>query len=233
MTNNCRTGGDVISVNFNDTTHMIMRNLTVVGQAGNSTILFACAPNNGQTDCHDATWEISNSIFRGYADPYTVTSAGNYGQKGAPTMYCGYGCNGNSTNYPLTSFTLKNNIYYGFYTCPANGQGGDYPAFATNFSSTGETCVDPLFQNEPDQGKGSQKLESDLDQFNFTLTSSSPAVHYGVAVANPKIDFDGNPYASPNPSVGALELGSTAYAPFSFGGVLSNLVPVFRSLVIH
>ena len=230
MTDVCRSGGDVVSVNFNDTTRMVMRNITVVGSSGGSTILFACAPNNGQADCHDATWEVSNSIFRGYADTYSVSTEGNYGTKGAPAMYCGYGCNGNNTVYTLASWTLKNNMYYGFYACPANGQAGESPTFAAAFSSTGETCVDPLFQNEPNLGTTVQKLESDLDQFNFSLTSNSPAVHSGVTLASPTVDFDGNTFAK---SLGALELGSTAYAPFSFGGVLSNLVPIYRSLLIH
>jgi len=67
--------------------------------------------------------------------------------------------------------------------------------------SQGDICSDPLFVNEPPLTVVS---ESQFDNFNFSLSSNSPAIGAGVAISGLTTDLDGNPRANP-PSDGAIE----------------------------
>ena len=76
-------------------------------------------------------------------------------------------------------------------------------------SSPGDICSDPLFVNEPPLTLVS---ESQLDNFNFNLSSTSPAIGTGVAITGITTDFNGNPRPNP-PAIGAVELQTGMLPP--------------------
>jgi len=86
--------------------------------------------------------------------------------------------------------------------CPLPGNTRLGPNFGTL-----ETCdtQDPLFVNEPANSMTTSiSAETDLDNFNFTPSSSSPANGAGVTIPGLTTDFNGNTRPSP-PSIGAIE----------------------------
>ena len=83
----------------------------------------------------------------------------------------------------------SNNIFYGF------------AASADTCNWSKEVCADPLLASEPPQ---TWTGESQLDNFNFNLSSASPARGAGTAISGLTTDYNGSPYASP-PSDGAVE----------------------------
>jgi hypothetical protein len=116
--------------------------------------------------------------------------------------------------------TRSNNIYWNIRTidpgyagvpdktygplnwCPLSWNTRLGPSFGTS-----ETCdtQDPLFVNEPANSMTTSiSTESDLDNFNFTPSPSSPANGAGVAIAGLTTDFNGNVRPNP-PSIGAIE----------------------------
>jgi hypothetical protein len=116
--------------------------------------------------------------------------------------------------------TRSNNIYYNIRTvdpgyagtpdstygplnwCPLSWNTRLGPNFGTS-----ETCdtQDPLFVNEPANSMTTSiSDETDLDNFNFAPSSSSPANGAGVAIAGLTTDFYGNLRPNP-PSIGAVE----------------------------
>ncbi len=69
-------------------------------------------------------------------------------------------------------------------------------------SSPGDICSDPSFVDEPPLTVAS---ESQFDNFNFDLSSTSPAIGTGIAISGITADFNGN--LRPNsPAIGAMEL---------------------------
>jgi hypothetical protein len=60
----------------------------------------------------------------------------------------------------------------------------------------GELCLDPQFVNEP-TGQGPNFTELQLDNFNFTPTSGSPAKGAGLSLPAVTIDFNGQVRTSP------------------------------------
>lgn len=80
---------------------------------------------------------------------------------------------------------------------------------------TGDICpADPLFVNEPPLTISN---ETTLDNFNFNITSASPAKFAGVHIPGLTTDNVGNPYANP-PSMGALEFANNPSTTSYFGG---------------
>ncbi len=131
-----------------------------------------------------ATRILRDNIFLGYTD--TLAAGWNSSQIGWACYSSCLSKQGTTTDAMWTNRT--NNIFYGF--------NGDYAAsYAT------ELTADPLFVGEPSQ---TWTAESRLDNFNFNITSSSPAKGAGVAISGLTIDHAGSTYATP-PSIGALE----------------------------
>lgn len=136
------------------------------------------------------------------------------------------------------SWTAKDNIFYGYTNTNYNDE--QAPSLWTGFAPTVEDynncfafrgstqCVgahdvstDPLFQSEP---ANPITAESQLYQFLFPLTASSPGKYAGVAIGGQTTDFLGNAWAS-TPSMGGLEvLGASGGSVVSGSSVTSGVV---------
>jgi hypothetical protein len=107
----------------------------------------------GQGTCPNSTFTVTGNIFLGYDNPATY---GEGGQPGGPGMYY-YG-------QPIGHTVRSNNTYFGM----------------RSFSPlAGEQVANPLFVGQP-TGAGSTFTEQELDNFNFMLTSGSPATGQGA-----------------------------------------------------
>jgi hypothetical protein len=76
-------------------------------------------------------------------------------------------------------------------------------------SSPGDICSDPLFVGEPPL---TVATESQFDNFNFNLSSTSPAIGTGIAISGITTDFNGSLRADP-PAIGAMELQAGTALP--------------------
>jgi len=136
--------------------------------------------------CNGGPRVLRDNVFLGYTDSTNPVVMG-----GARAMWCYSDCNGQAGTTSDAMWTARsNNIFYGF------------AANADTCNHSKELCSDPLLLDEPSQ---SWTGESELDNFNFTLTSASPAKGAGTAIPGMTTDYNGSPYASP-PSNGAVEL---------------------------
>jgi Putative Ig domain len=176
----CRANDGYAFDFFNNST-LVMTNNTFVSYAP-TTFDVQC---NDLVTCAGGSWVFENNLVVGYANtPYT-----NYGGNFMPGGICGAGCNGSTLALP--PMTRSNNLFYGVrgFSCP------------TGYSA--ELCQDPQFVNEP-TGTGANFVESELDNFNFTLSSASPAVGAGLNLPSVPLDYTGAQRANP-PSIGAYE----------------------------
>lgn len=191
----CRAGDGISFESYNGNNTLFAGN-SVVTYAP-TTIDMQCATQNGVQNCGNTTYTFADNIFRGYDDPATYNLGSQFG---GPGMYCGAGCN--SSTARIGRITRQNNLYYGFRgSCAANTN-----PYAAAGTSTQEICADPQFSGEP----ASFTNEAALDNYNFNLTSGSPAVRAGIAVL-PQLTVDYNDATRPNPpSLGALETGAYA-----------------------
>jgi hypothetical protein len=132
--------------------------------------------------CNGGPRVLRDNIFLGY----TTGPAGS----GPRAMWCYSDCNGQAGTTNDAMWTDRsNNIFYGF------------AASADTCNWSKEVCADPLLASEPPQ---TWTGESQLDNFNFNLSSASPARGAGTAISGLTTDYNGSPYASP-PSDGAVE----------------------------
>lgn len=190
----CRAN-DALSFNFQNGTQALFANNTIVSYAP-TTFDMKCVPitAQGQTNCSTAVFTLSNNIVRGYKNP-----AYDYGGNNGPGAFCGAHCNDSTQN--IGKINRDHNIFYGLRgSCIANTQtpGSD------SGTSTNESCSDAQFVNEPTVYTG----ESQLDNFDFDLTSSSPARQAGTTIQGLAKDINDLLRPSP-PSLGALEYGSS------------------------
>jgi hypothetical protein len=153
----------------------LFANNTIVGYNPTAIDISDCLSTT-QPTCAGQRMTFSNNIMLGYSDPF-------YNNGTTPGAY-----------YPSsgTAFTVirNNNDYYNMRDdgCPSTG-------FA------GEICTDPQFVAEP---TSPITAESDLDNFNFNPSSTSPAISSGVAIPSVTTDYTG--YLRPNPpSMGAYQ----------------------------
>lgn len=148
----------------------------------NNTII-GYQPTSYDINCWDASCSTSvltfeNNITMGYDNPSTYSFGGQAG-----------GVGGLYFEARIGTVTRLNNLWYGMrptsFSCPTG-----YP---------GEKCEDPLFVNEP-----AWTGETGLDNFNFSLTSGSPAYGAGLYLPSLLTDYTGAQRGNP-PSIGAYE----------------------------
>ena len=139
-----------------------------------TTFDFSCSSNSGGT-CATTNLIVSNNILLGYSNP-----AYNLGK--LPGAFY--------INTGSETITRNNNLLFNQRNdgCPATG-------FA------GELCTDPLLVSEP---ASPMVGESDLDNFNFNLGTSSPAIGAGVPISGITTDFNGTTRPTP-PAIGAVD----------------------------
>jgi hypothetical protein len=189
----CRSG-DAVSFNFRHAGTALLANNTIVSYAS-TTFDIQCwdqagegSPNDNNTDCSAATLTFKNNLVLDYNDPLSNDYGGNSG----PGLFY--------FRDPIGTIIENNNLYSGVahgtltpskgYICP------------TGFS--GDVCnISPQFVNQP-PGNGQSFVESELDNFNFTLQNSSPAKKAGITIQGLTTDYNGTTRGSP-PSIGAVE----------------------------
>ena len=155
----CRVG-DNISYNFRDGGYGLIAFNTLVGYAATDEDV-----NCWDNSCPTATWIHKNNLFLGYDNP----TAHGWGEQSPGPGVIELGANGGTI--PITQ---SNDLWYRHRNC---------------IPSATETCtIDPLLVGEP-TGNGSSFVETELDDFNFYLSTASPAAGAGVAVAGVTTDF--------------------------------------------
>ncbi|MCU1320402.1 MAG: hypothetical protein JWM43_51, partial [Acidobacteriaceae bacterium] len=115
------------------------------------------------TSCSNSTFTFVNNIMVGYNNPTTWNMGSQSSGPGA--FYF---------QQPVGNIVRNNNLYYGVrnISCPTG--------------NTGEICSSPLFVNQP-----TWIDETSLDNFNFNLTSGSPAKGTGVVLPFVTLDYNG------------------------------------------
>jgi hypothetical protein len=122
---------------------------------------------------------FTNNIFLGYLDPSQPDYSGE-----APGLYYTTGSVG-------INLVATHNVEFGVRNdnCPSAG-------------GSGNICADPLLVGEP--ARATIPPESTLDNFNFHLTSNSPAIGAGATYpALPSTDYFGTVTSNP-PVIGAV-----------------------------
>ena len=108
-----------------------------------------------------------------------------YFQEAAPS--------GSTSGTVIGTINRSNNIYYGIghgFTCP------------TGYAN--EKCVTPDFINQP-SGRSTTFTPTELDNFNFNLSTGSPADGTGITYTGIlSVDYNGVKRPNP-PSIGAVE----------------------------
>jgi hypothetical protein len=190
----CRSSGDNIPITqWGGNTWTFEHNTFLVG--GATMFDFQCADTS---TCSSNTFTIRDNIFLAYTDPNYSGDAGE-----APAgFYCGEWAGEYGSVFTPTGFVRDHNIFYGFRTNVAGGFAGGCAAPGTAF--TNESNSDAGFVNEPAINMNATNGLYVLDNYNFNLTSGSPANGMGVAISGQTVDYNGYSWASP-PSMGALE----------------------------
>jgi len=143
--------------------------------AGYAATTFDISCSGANTDkCSSATLVFRNNILLGFSNP-------DFNSGTLPGAYY--------QNNAVVAIR-DHNLYYHERNegCPT-----------TRF--TGEVCSDPLLVGEP---ASTITQESSLDDFNFHLTSASPAIGAGVAITGITTDFAGETRSNPT-AIGAYE----------------------------
>jgi len=147
------------------------------------------ANNNG---CGGATLNFHDNIVVGYDNPATYSLGGQSGGPGA-WYYQEAAPSGSTSGTVIGTINRSNNLYYGIghgFTCP------------TGYAN--EKCVTPDFVKQP-TGTGSSFTASELDNFNFNISSGSSAAGTGITYTGvPATDYNGVSRPNP-PSIGAVE----------------------------
>jgi hypothetical protein len=168
LSNYCRAAGDTFSFFSNANSSVLFANNTIVSYQP-TVFDFGCGTAGA---CGTSPYVITNNIFLGYTPSYTFSP---FSQQAPGLYYIGEAS---------VVITASNNIEFGM-------RNGDCPS-----GGTGTICSDPLLVNEPAQG--SIPPESTLDNFNFHLTSGSPAIGAGANyTGSPSTDYFGTPSTSP------------------------------------
>jgi hypothetical protein len=165
---------DAIALGFRNGGTVLMANNTIVTYSP-TTFDVECADADAG-GCPASTFTFKNNIVLGYDNPATYNLGGHAGGPG-----------GFYFAHPVGKVLRSNNIYYGI----RNMQ------LSTLFSS--EKYTDPKFASQPRFAK-----EQDLDNFDFHLSPSSPALRSGTRIPEVQSDRDGKP----RPSTGNYDIGA-------------------------
>jgi hypothetical protein len=174
LTGFCRAAGNLFGVVIPTGSTWTIANNTLVTY---QPTIFDIACPSGVTTCASTVY-FTNNIFLGYLNPSEPDYSGE-----APGLYYTTGSDG-------ITLVSEDNIEYGIRNddCPNRG--------------TGNICSDPLLVGEP--APGTIPPESTLDNFNFHLTSNSPAIGAGATYpALPSTDYFGTATSNP-PVIGAV-----------------------------
>jgi hypothetical protein len=165
---------DAIALGFRNGGTVLMANNTIVTYSP-TTFDVECADASAG-GCPASTFTFKNNIVLGYDNPATYNLGGHAGGPG-----------GFYFAHPIGKVLRSNNIYYGI----RNMQ------MSTLLSS--EKYADPKFASQPRFAK-----EQDLDNFDFHLSPSSPALGSGTRIPEIQSDHDGKP----RPSTGNYDIGA-------------------------
>lgn len=180
----CRAAGDGIPIAFDGQGTDIFQNNTYVGYGATSYDL-QCV--NGWDSCANTKSVFENNINIG------ITNT-NYNGGVAPGLFYD-----EQSSMPANGgwAVRDHNLYYGF-------RNGGCPTL-----NAGEICADAKFVGEPALKISS---ETTLDNFNFALSSTSPAKGTGLIIPGLVSDILGLTRLDP-PSMGAIEFGGSSTAP--------------------
>jgi hypothetical protein len=165
----CRAAGNTVAINSQQNSYVLFANNTFVDYL-DTVVLMSCGPssNNQNGMCGNTPFVFTNNIFLSYY------LSGNI----PPGLFY--------INDSSITVTSTNNIEYGNRT----------NIYGATCGTGGNICSDPMLVNEPgQQGWADQTF---LDNFNFHLTTGSPAIGAGVAyTAVPTTDYYGVARTSP------------------------------------
>jgi Putative Ig domain len=190
----CRAG-DAFPFDFRQNSNYTISNNTIVTYA--PTIFdISCwdAPGQGGNNngCGGATLNFHDNIVVGYDNPATYPLGSQQGGPGA-WYFQEAAPSGSTSGTVIGTINRSNNIYYGIghgFTCP------------TGYAN--EKCVTPDFINQP-AGKSTTFTPTELDNFNFNLSTGSPADGTGITYTGIlSVDYNGVKRPNP-PSIGAVE----------------------------
>jgi Putative Ig domain len=194
LTDFCRAD-DTFPFDFRQNSNFTISNNTIVTYS--PTIFdISCWDSPGQggnnNGCGGAVLNFNDNIIVGYDNPSTYSLGGQQGGPGA-WYYQEPAPNGSTSGTVIGTINRSNNLYYGIghgFTCP------------TGYAN--EKCVTPDFINQP-AGTGTTFTQSELDAFNFNISSGSAAAGTGVTYTGvPATDYNGVTRPNP-PSMGAVE----------------------------
>ena len=176
----CRAAGGWMIFNFTNEGSYTVEDNTFVG-TGSTPFGLEC--EGGWDFCPNANAVFQNNIVMGYADPL-------YAPTGVTLPALFYLVNASMP--PNDGWTVRtHNSYYNLR-----------PNYIPNPLAAGEMNIDPAFASEPGLNLSA---ESQLDNFNFSLSSSSPDLNAGIFLPTILTDYAG--YTRPNPpSIGALDI---------------------------
>ncbi len=166
---------DALRFNFLNGNTALVANNTIVSYSP-TTYDIACS----DPACPNTTLTFRNNISIGYDNPTTYNMGG---QNGGPGDFF--------FQEPIGHVIRDHNVWYGFRNI--------HPSSCL----AGEICLDPGLIKEP-TGQGAGFTEPELDNFNFTPASASPAIGAGVAVPAVTLDYNGVTRPTP-PTIGAIE----------------------------
>ena len=180
----CRAAGDGIAIGFDGQGTDIFQNNTYVGY-GSTSYDIGCT--GGWDTCTTTKSVYENNINIG------ITKT-DYNSGQAPGLFYD-----EEVMPPNGGWAVRDhNLYYGF-------RNGGCPALLE-----GEICADANFVDEPALKLSSS--ETVLDNFNFNLSSASPAIGKGITIPGLGSDILGLTRLLP-PSMGAIEFGGSSAAP--------------------
>ncbi|WP_433974176.1 beta strand repeat-containing protein [Tunturiibacter lichenicola] len=194
LTDFCRAD-DTFPFDFRQNSNYTISNNTIVTYS--PTIFdISCWDSPGQggnnNGCGGAVLNFHDNIVVGYDNPGTYNLGGLQGGPGA-WYFQEPAPNGSTSGTVIGTINRSNNIYYGIghgFTCP------------TGYAN--EKCVTPDFINQP-AGTGTTFTQSELDAFNFNISSGSAAAGTGITYTGvPATDYNGVNRPNP-PSMGAVE----------------------------
>lgn len=190
----CRAGGDGLLFSFtNQGIYSVQSNF----MTGYNATMFDLACTGGWDFCPNANTIFQNNIVKGYSSTFDGSSGALPG-----LFFLGNASMPGSLGTAWATST--NNLYYDVRSCPT--------------LSTNETCntANPMFPGQP---ASPIVAVTSLDNYNYAISSSSPAKYAGIAYSGiASTDATGNTWHAP-PSEGPLEFGSVVAAALPYTNI--------------